>query len=99
MSQDNDKRTDLQKRVDEVKELHQQWIKHPMTQMCLGLIGKFREIHVNTVSANVTNIAVSDSNFRGMAINIKNTDAIVKLITDSELFVSKQFNLDPTVGK
>lgn len=65
---------------------HAEWIKHPVTQKALERIREHKNSFVKIISNDVMNPNVSDVNFRHTAVNIRNCDAILSLLTNTDVF-------------
>jgi hypothetical protein len=84
----------MNEKEDKLKELfevqHSQWINNPTTQSFLKALEKHKNTFVDILSANVEG-QMTDQQFRRISVNIKNTDAILSLARNSEIFY-KQLN-------
>lgn len=73
--------------IENYKQLHQQWVADPTTQMFHKVVNKFLQLHVANVSLNVSNPSLTDAAFRQIAVNIQNTNAILELMTNPDKFI------------
>lgn len=79
----------------DIQSLHQQWLTHPITHAALELLVKLKDAHVTNLSSKINDLDVTDAAFRGIAVNIRNTDAILSMLSDSEIFARKYLELNP----
>lgn len=69
-----------------IAQQHNQWSEHPTTQTMLSAVRKHKESFVGLIGSNVNNASMTDAAFRSLAVNIRNTDAILVLLTDAKQF-------------
>lgn len=77
-----------QEYIDHMLAMHAEWCKHPVTVFLAQNLDKHRELHLRQQNSMVASKEVSSELFRAQAMNVKNTDAIVKLSFDSQSFVN-----------
>lgn len=68
-----------------LKQQHAQWLEHPCTQTILGAIRQHKNGFIELMSNNASNTAVNDTAFRSFAINLRNTDAILAVMTNADV--------------
>lgn len=61
-------------------QLHEQWMQHPITRQLINKINEHKEKFVTQLSTHASDQSITDQTIRSYAINIRNTDAILKLI-------------------
>lgn len=67
---------------------HTEWLKHPVTVAALKRINEHKDKFVKIISQDAQNSNVQDSAYRHSGINIRNTDAILSLLTNTSLFLN-----------
>jgi len=67
----------------------QQWLSHPTTALMLRALNKHKEDFINLVSESSMDDKLSDAFVRLKTTGIRNTDAIIKLITNKEAMQKK----------
>lgn len=71
-----------------IAEMHSQWLEQPITQMMLKCLNKHKQSFANTMSANASAATTPDQQFRLWGVSMKNTDAVIKILTDFGTFQS-----------
>lgn len=77
-----------QQYVDGTLALHREWLNNPITKFLAQNFDKHRELHLIKLNGMLGDKEISADFFRAQAMNIKNTDALVRLTFDSETFVN-----------
>jgi hypothetical protein len=81
---------DTEQDDDSIKSAQfQQWLSSPLTQLMLNAIRKHREEFVELVSNNSMSETHTDQFIRLKATGIRNTDAVLLLITNYEAMKKK----------
>lgn len=82
MSQDNAKQLGV-----DLDSLHKQWLKYPITQEITKILFEFKEHHVKNLISKIGDTNTTDAAFRGVAVNVRNTEAIIALVLNTEAFI------------
>ena len=75
----------LENMAQVLRQQHAQWLEHPCTTTILNAIRQHKNSFVELMSNNASNTAVNDTAFRSFAINLRNTDAILAVMTNSDV--------------
>lgn len=76
-----------QEYIDHMLAAHAEWLKNPITVFLSQNFNKLREMHLRKLNGMVGDAEIEAEFFRAQAMNVKNTDAMVKLAFNSEAFV------------
>lgn len=71
-------------------QLHNEWLQNPVTQQALSRIREHKDKFVKILSQDAQNPDISDVVYRHSGVNIRNTDAILSLLTNTDLFLNNK---------
>lgn len=77
-----------QEYIDHMLVAHAEWLKNPITVFLSQNFNKLRELHLRKLNGMVGDKEIEAAFFRAQAMNVKNTDAMIRLCFNSEAFVS-----------
>jgi hypothetical protein len=66
---------------------HSSWLSNPTTQTLLKCVRKQKEKFVELSSYHATNPSISSEAIRGYVIGIKSCDAVLELLSNTEVLV------------
>lgn len=68
---------------------HLEWLSNPVTQHAFKRIKEHEESFVKILSNDAQNPGISDASYRHSGINIRNTRAVINLLSNTDLFLNK----------
>ena len=69
-------------------QIHQQWLSQPTTKGLVTAIERHKASFVAEMAKNSVDVQISNEMFRCYSYGIRTCDAILKLVTDSNAFVT-----------
>lgn len=74
---------------DELLIQYEQWLQHPITKHVKALLEQHRATIITSISNSSVSIDVPDSKVRHLAVQLRTTETIQKIVYDTQTFIAK----------
>lgn len=65
-----------------LRDSFEQWIAHPVTKLVIQAILKHKKSFIDRMTSGACDSEITDQQIRFHTVNMKNTEAVLKIITD-----------------
>lgn len=79
----------IEEKKQEVKKVHEQWMKHPMTGMILNMLDTFKGRLVFHAATGANDESLSDAQVRQRLSSVRNTEALIELMKNSDKLLTE----------